>query len=626
MDRNSIIGLVIIGGILVGWMFLAQPSKEEQERIQRTNDSIARVDSLEKVKQQAIAKATQAAALIPIAADSSLNSDSLKNILKQQAYGPFANAADGKNNTITVENELMKIHFSSKGGRVSSVELKNYKTFDGKPLILFHADSSVQNIVLNTNNKSFATDSLYFTTSATNKIITGKDEDKISFRLPTNDNNKYIEHTYTIKGNDYMISYQLSLVGMQDIIASKEKTINLNWRMITPSQEKSIQNQQNASTVYYKPVNEDADYLGLTDTEPEKFETKTKWIAFKQQFFTSTLIADSSFEAGSFVESMTLASSTSVRAFNSSLIIPYNHKATESFGMKMYFGPNHFKTLKAYDLDLEDQIDLGWKLFGWINRFLVIPVFNFLDSFNLNYGIIILILTIILKIILLPIAYKTILSSAKMRVLKPEIDEINEQHKNSDPMAKQQATMALYKKAGVNPMAGCIPVLLQFPILIALFRFFPASIELRGQSFLWAHDLSTYDSIWNFGVNIPLIGDHLSLFAVLMTASTILYTYTNSQIMGSTNQMPGMKWMMYLMPVFFFTFMNSYSSGLSWYYFLANLITFFQTWVIQKFVIDHDKLHAQIQENKQKPVKLSKFQEKLQQMQKANEARLKQKK
>jgi YidC/Oxa1 family membrane protein insertase len=292
----------------------------------------------------------------------------------------------------------------------------------------------------------------------------------------------------------------------------------------------------------------------------------------------------------------------------------------------LYFGPNHYKTLKKYDIGLERQINLGWKIFGWLNRFLVIPIFNFLNGFNLNYGIIILILTIILKLLLLPIAYRTVLSSAKMRVLKPEIDELNAKYKDEDPMKKQQATMALYKKAGVNPMAGCIPVLLQMPILIALFNFFPASIELRQQPFLWATDLSTYDSVYNFGFSVPWYGDHVSLFALLMTGSTLLYTWSNSQLMGTQNQMPGMKWMMYLMPIVFLGFLNNYSAGLSWYYFLANMITFGQTWIMQKFVIDHDKLHAQIQENKKKPVTVSKFQQRLEQMTKERQQQLNQKK
>ncbi|NVO04254.1 MAG: membrane protein insertase YidC, partial [Bacteroidetes bacterium] len=310
-----------------------------------------------------------------------------------------------------------------------------------------------------------------------------------------------------------------------------------------------------------------------------------------------------------------------VRDMTAEITIPYDVNSTKGIPMKMYFGPTHYKTLRQFDADLERQIPLGWGFFlmQWINRYAVIPVFNFLEGYGLNYGIIILLLTILLKIVLFPIAYKTYLSSAKMRVLKPEIEEINKKIPKEEALKRQQATMALYKKAGVNPMAGCIPMLLQLPILFALFRFFPASIELRQQSFLWATDLSTYDSIWTFpnGFNIPFYGDHISLFTILMTISTIIYTKVNNDMMGSTNQMPGMKYMMYLMPIMFLGIFNNYSSGLSYYYFLANMLTFAQMYFIRRFV-DEDKIHAQIQENKAKPAKKkSGFQQRLEEMAKA---------
>jgi YidC/Oxa1 family membrane protein insertase len=283
----------------------------------------------------------------------------------------------------------------------------------------------------------------------------------------------------------------------------------------------------------------------------------------------------------------------------------------------LYFGPNKYNILRKYKLDLERQIPLGWSFFlmQWINRYAVLPVFNFLGSFGWNYGIVILVLTILLKIVLFPIAYKTYLSSAKMRLLKPEVDEIGLKFpKKEDAMKKQQATMAMYKKAGVNPMSGCIPVLLQMPILIAMFRFFPASIELRQQAFLWANDLSSYDSIWNLPFNIPFYGDHVSLFTLLMTISTIIYTYLNNEMMGTgTQQMPGMKTMMYIMPVMFLGIFNNYSSGLSYYYLLVNIITFVQMYIF-RYVVNEDKLHKQIQENKLKPVKVSGFQKRLEDM------------
>jgi len=297
--------------------------------------------------------------------------------------------------------------------------------------------------------------------------------------------------------------------------------------------------------------------------------------------------------------------------------VPFSGNLEETVGMSMYFGPNKYNILRKYKIGLERQIPLGWSFFlmQWINRYAVLPVFNFLGSFGWNYGIVILVLTILLKIVLFPIAYKTYLSSAKMRLLKPEVDEIGQKFpKKEDAMKKQQAVMAMYKKAGVNPMSGCIPVLLQMPILIAMFRFFPASIELRQQAFLWANDLSSYDSIWNLPFNIPFYGDHVSLFTLLMTISTIIYTYLNNQMMGSgSQQLPGMKTMMYIMPVMFLGIFNNYSSGLSYYYLLVNIITFVQMYIFRWFV-DEDKLHKKIQENKLKPVKVSGFQKRLEDM------------
>lgn len=618
MDRNSIIGLLLIGGILIGWLVMSQPTKEELAQKQRLTDSIAQYEEAQKVKNEAVvatavspaAKAAQALA-IP---DSLVNSDSVKLLLKQQVYGDFAAAAMGENKTIVLENDVFKLNIHSKGGRVGSVELKNYKTFDGKPLILFHADSSTQNISFTANAKKINTDSLFFETDGKGFTVNGDASKSLSLKLYAGDRSKYIEYVYTLKGNDYMLGYTVNVVGLQNVIASSNKALDLNWGMKTPKQEKHSETQQTTSTVYYMNTEEDVDKISETSDEKVVMPGKTKWIGFKQQFFTSVLIAEKEFGALAEVESKKVNSPDYIKEYSAAIDIPYNHGANEAFAMKFYFGPNHYQTLKEYELSLEKQINLGWKIFGWINRFLVIPIFNALDNLNLNYGIIILILTIIIKVLLLPIAYKTVLSSAKMRVLKPEIDELNEKYKDGDPMQKQQATMALYKEAGVNPMAGCIPVLLQMPILIALFNFFPASIEMRQQGFLWAHDLSTYDSVYDFGFNIPWYGDHVSLFALLMTASTLLYTWSNSQLMGNTNQMPGMKWMMYLMPILFLGFLNNYSAALSWYYFLANMFTFGQTWVMQKFVIDHDALHKKIQENKLKPKKVSKFQQKLEEM------------
>lgn len=627
MDRNSIIGLLLIGGILIGWLFISKPSAKELALQQHVKDSVEQYEQTQKSAQaanKALAN-NNATGNTAIGDSTAPGNDSILNWVKGQAYGDFAAAAAGENKVITIENELLKVNISTKGGRISSVELKNYKTFDGKPLLLFHPDSSSQNIQLPLASKIISTDSLYFVPEGATFSVKGAESKSISLRLYAGDKAKYLEYTYSLTGNDYMMGFRVNAVGLQNIINAVSSNLVLNWQMKTPSQEQAHQSQSRASTIYFQYPEETADKISEGSEDKKSFEKTVKWVGFKQQFFTSVLIADNTFgQQGEIETKMEKNSKNYIKDYRASLSIPYKHGAAESFGMRMYFGPNHYQTLKKYDIGLERQINLGWKIFGWVNRFLVIPIFNFLNGFNLNYGVIILILTIIIKLLLLPIAYRTVLSSAKMRVLKPELDELNAKFKDGDAMKKQQATMALYKQAGVNPMAGCIPVLLQMPILIALFNFFPASIELRQQGFLWAHDLSTYDSIYNFGFNVPWYGDHISLFALLMTISTLLYTWSNSQLMGTSNQMPGMKWMMYLMPILFLGFMNSYSAGLSWYYFLANMFTFGQTWVMQKFVIDHDALHKKIQANKTKPVKQNKFQERLEAM--AKEAQNRQKK
>ena len=617
MDKNSVIGLVIIGGILIGWMFYSQPTAAELALKKHLQDSTLQYEQAQQMKLAVANKPKPTKALGATGTDNGtvVLSDSAKEVMSKSVYGGFSDASKGENKIIALENEVMKVNVAAKGGRIASVELKKYKTYEGKPLILFDADSSTQNIAFSAFGKPFVTDSLYFSPTAEAFSISGTTSKSFSMRLYAGSKDKYLEYVYTLTGDEYMVGFKLNTVGMQDVIANTTTDLKLNWQMRTPKLEQNHLTQQSASTVYYNTTEDGVDKISESSEDKKSFDKGVKWVAFKQQFFTSVLISDKTFEKHTEVESaMDKTSAKYIKNYTASFAIPYSAQANTSYGMRFYFGPNHFKTLKKYDVELEKQIALGWKIFGWINRFLVIPIFNFLNGFGWNYGIIILVLTVILKLLMLPIAYKTVLSSAKMKVLKPEIDELNEKYKNEEPVKKQQATMALYKQAGVNPMAGCIPVLLQMPILIALFNFFPASIELRQQGFLWAHDLSTYDSIYNFGFAVPWYGDHVSLFALLMTVSTLLYTWSNSQLMGTQNQMPGMKWMMYLMPVMFLGFMNSYSAGLSWYYFLANMITFGQTWVMQKFVIDHDKLHAKIQDNKKKPVTKSKFQERLEQM------------
>ncbi|MCF8229582.1 MAG: membrane protein insertase YidC, partial [Bacteroidales bacterium] len=531
----------------------------------------------------------------------------------------------------TLENDLIKMKLSNQGGRVYSVELKKYQTYDSLPLILFDSDTSIFGFAFFNQSRALHTDDLYFQPHFEDGIIpdskhlqvSGKDSLQFSMRLYPNGRDaeynpdKYIEYLYTLYGDKYMVGFSVNLVGVNDLISTRLNTLDLEWQTNLRKQEQAV-DRWNQPTVYYMYSDEDVDYLsGGDEREEEALKTRVKWISYKQHFFAVSLVAGDYFEnadVASFVDPNP-SSEEYLKSMYSVIGIPYNNQSYQSIPMSFYFGPLKYNILKKYKLDLEKQIPLGWSFFllAWINIYVVIPVFDFLGSFGWNYGIVILVLTVLLKIVLFPIAYKTYMSSAKMRALKPEIDEINKKYpKKEDAMKKQQATMGLYKQAGVNPLAGCIPMLLQMPILFAMFRFFPSSIELRQQSFLWAEDLSTYDSIWTFPGNfsIPFYGDHVSLFTLLMTVSTIIYTKLNNQMMSSSQQMPGMKTMMYIMPVMFLGIFNNYSAALSYYYFLANVITFAQMYVFRAFV-NEDKLRLKIQEAKKKPKKKSGFQKRL---------------
>ena len=609
MDRNSIIGLILIAGILIGYSMWIQPSSEEIAKMQRSKDSIAALQ----ITQQATIAPKQDS-IIPSITDTLVNIDSVQDIKLKNQYGEFANAAKGEEKYHIIENDVLKLTLSSKGGRVVSAEVKNYKTNDSLPLILFDEKESEFNINLVSGGKNISTGDLFFKSDKENLVVKNLDSNVFVLRSYVSEK-QYIEYSYGLKGNSYLIDYDVRFVGLNDLIAKNESAFNLHWFVNTPNIEKSVENQRANSTVYYKTLEEEADYIGETKDDKEVFEKDIEWVGFKQQFFSTILVADKTFgKNNSDVETLADTGSGNIKKMTANLSIPFNHNPVESFGMSLYFGPNTYEILENHGRDLNKIIPLGWGIFGWVNRFMILPIFNFLDNFDMNYGIIILLMTIMIKMLLLPLTYKAYLSTAKMKVLKPEIDELNAKHAKDDPLKKQQALMSLYKKAGVSPFGGCIPMLLQFPILIAMFRFFPAAIELRQQAFLWAEDLSSYDSVYNFSFNIPFYGDHVSLFTLLMTVSTILYTRSNSQMTASP-EMAQMKWMMYLMPIIFLGVFNNYSAGLSYYYFLANMITFGQQYLFQKFV-DHDALLAKIEEHKKKPSsnKKSRFQHRLEEM------------
>ena len=611
MDRNTLTGLLLIAVILIGFSFYMQPSELELQQLQRQEDSIR----ASKAQQASQSPANQIAdsnnhtvtpAVAGIAADTS---------------SAFGRSATGTEEFITIENEKLKAKISTKGARIYSVELKEYKTWSKQPLVLFDGAQNEFGLSFYTGNKLINTNDYYFRRMGESFSVSQSDSNAVTFRLAVNAD-QYIDFVYSLKGDDYMLGFEVRSIGMDNVIAPNTSYYDLNWKIDALKNEKDMKAERQNTSVYYQFTNNDLESLDPTKDKVQKMESAVKWVSFKQHFFSSSLIANNAFENGE-AQTTTDMNSSVVKTMQTNVGIPFGRKPAESFGMHFYFGPNHFNTLKAYNLGLERQINLGWGFLKYINRYAVIPVFNFLNGFNMNYGLIILILTILLKLVLSPLTYRSYLSAAKMRLLKPEMDEIKAKLGEDDQAKLQQEYLKLYKRAGVNPLGGCVPLLLQMPILFAFFFFFPSSIELRQQSFLWVQDLSTYDSIWTFG-KVPFIsfiyGDHVSLMCLLMTTSTIIYTRLNNQISGATGQM---KWMGYIMPVMFMGILNSVSAGLNYYYFCANMITFGQQYLIRRFV-NEEKLHKQLQDNKKKPegAKKSKFQQKLEDMQRQREAQL----
>jgi YidC/Oxa1 family membrane protein insertase len=625
MNKNSIIGFIIIGAIMVAYTLWMTPSEEELARQQYVQDSIRMQQMiLDSIRTRQAEVATKEIEYQEKIEKEEVVETSQDFQQLQSKYAVFANASLGNEELYILENDVIKLEISNKGGYIRNVELKKYETYDSLPLILFNGETTHFGLSFFADRKAINTQNFFFQpndSSLKHLTVSGDNTLVFSMRLyadageSTIDPSSYVEFLYTLKGDDYMFDFDINMVNMESVIPATSSYLNLNWYADLRQQEKTI-DRFNGSTIYYKHYEDDVDYMSETDDDEEQIKTRLKWVSFKQRFFSSSLIAKNYFGSGQLetIEKENPESARYLKSMNVNLEIPYNFNSGTHIPMSFYFGPNKFTTLKKYDLGLERQIPIGWSFFllAWINQYIVIPVFNWLGAYGWNYGIVILVLTILLKIVLFPIAYKTYMSSAKMRVLKPEVDELSKKFpKKEDAMKKQQAVMALYKSAGANPASGCIPMLLQMPILFAMFRFFPASIELRQQPFLWAHDLSSYDSIAQLPFTIPFYGDHVSLFTLLMAVSTIMYTYLNNQMMGAqSNQLPGMKTMMYIMPVMFLGIFNDYASGLSYYYFLANIITFGQMFVF-RYAINEEKLRAKIQANKKKPKKKSGFQKRL---------------
>ncbi|MDR2885738.1 MAG: membrane protein insertase YidC [Rikenellaceae bacterium] len=610
MDKNTITGLIVIGAILFGFSWYSSRQQKQAMAEKQRADSIYRANNPEPAALDSTIMAANVELQEARAAVQAARADSVM----EGQLGPMLFAAQkGTEEFFTLENEKIRVTLSTRGGRVAAVELKEYKRYGGAPLMLFDEHSSKFDMGLLVRNVysevPVNTAQYYFAAEKTG-------DNALAMKLMV-DSTACVQYTYTLVPDDYTVAFVASFPGMERLMNSQ--SLSLEWESAGFHNEKGFDNENRYCDIVYKyPGTTDVEKLGFGKNSKDKQETaQIKWLAFKQQFFSTIIMADDSFAGASMRYDSYQPGGGMMKKYNARFALPYD-PAQGEYGMSYYFGPNKYSTLKTYGESFEKLVPLGWGIFGWVNRWMVIPVFDWLSGSIASFGIIILILTILIKIVISPLTYKSYLSSAKMRLLKPEMDELAKKYPDQKDMAKkQQATMELYKKAGVNPMGGCLPMLIQMPILIAMFQFFPAAIELRGQSFLWADDLSSYDSIFNFpgGFSIPFYGDHISLFALLMAVSVYFYSRINSaQLSAAGPQMAGMKFMsLYLMPVMMLLWFNNYAAGLSYYYFLSNLISMGQTWGF-RYIVNDEKLHARMKANAKKPVKKSKWTERYEQV------------
>lgn len=629
MDKNTIIGFVLMIAVVIGFSWFTQPSAEEIQAQQRYNDSIAAVEAakaleIEAWQEQADAQAQAAMASVEV---DSLTADSLHKAELFAQYGAFATTAEGEDQTIKLENDVLALEFSSRGGYLRKATLKDYKNYTGEDttnVVLFEENDNRYGFIFKTGARVIDTQSLYFTPTATDSTV------DMTLNLA---GGAQWNVRYTLPQDSYRLQMEITQNGMEKVIPQNIVNLDMYWDLKMPRQEKGRMFEQNNSALYYKHTGDDVDNLREKGDHDKYVKTSLKWIGYKDQFFTSAFIADNNFNEAFLVTEDLEKDPKYLKKFHSETLIDYTSSNANVGSFSIFLGPNDYKLFRSYDkgLDKEDRLDLdrviplGWPLFRWINTLIIINVFDFLGKFINNYGLIIFLLTVFIKLILFPFTYKSYKSQAKMRVIQPQMQALNEKYPDpEDAMKKQNAMMELYSKAGVNPMGGCLPMLLQMPILVAMFSFFPSSIELRGESFLWAKDLSSYDAIVEWDTYIPLIsstfGNHISLFCLLMTITNILYTKVTMDQSGQ-NTMPGMKWMMYLMPLMFLFFFNNYAAGLSYYYFLSLLITIVQTWAFRKFV-DEKKVLAQMEANAKKPRKKSGFMARLEEAQRQQEALL----
>lgn len=620
MKKNSILGFVLIGVILIAFSWYNTKISKEQQKEQSAIDSLTSVKAVEISQQQALNTLVDSN-IVANQQDSIQSKETSSSIYKDSL---LAKASQQTEEFTTLENEKVKIDFTNVGAQAYKVQIKKYFTFDGLELDLIREKSSKFSLVFFTNQE-LATSNFAFTKSEST-------DSSLTYRLYL-DSASFVEYKYTLPKNSYLLSFNVKLVGMSRHIPKNMTAFDLSWSLDLPRLEKGYDNEKNYSTVVYKfPNAKGVEDLGLRKDNSEKdVRTKLNWFAFQQQFFSAILVAKENFNVGllNYKFFPETDPDRNLMHCEAKMQVSYNAAEEVNIPFEFYYGPNHFKTLKSYKQGFENIVPLGGWLIGWINRYVIILVFDLLSRFISNYGLIILLLTILIKLVVSPLTIKSYISSAKMRVLKPEIDKIAAKYpKPDDAMKKQQETMAFYKKTGISMFGGCLPMLLQFPILFAMFKFFPASFELRQQGFLWANDLSAYDSVLNLPFNIPLYGNHVSLFALLMAVSMYFYSRMNIDQMSGGPQMAGMKYMtLYFMPIFLLVLCNNFSSGLSYYYMLSNLLTMVQTWVIRKYFVDEEKLYAKLQEkaSSNTPKKKSKFQERLDAAYKTQQQQLKNK-
>ena len=619
MDRNTTTGLILIGAVMVAFFMLNQPPQQNiqeekaEKQIQKESD-IEQKESLEIVVNDTNSNS--------LSVEDSIIGAKLAEQKEQQRlineFGVFYKAGIGIEKDFTLQNDKISLAISSKGGSINEAKMIE-KSDDGKykykthhdfvneieePLSLFEKGSSTMSLVVEDIENS----SLIYTKDLFFESVSSTDSSLI-LRANAGTADQYLQYTYLLPKGKYDVEFQIDYHNLDNVI---DPQVDFEWGMKGLSTEKLADDERMICSIMYRYFGEGRDYMTERSDKEEDIQGTMNWIAFKHKFFSSVLISDDEgFTSGKMVQKQ-LESDDYTISYYTNVELP----SQENISLKFFFGPNDYDLLSAYENEMEDIVNLGWGIFGWVNKFMIGPIFNFIKTWGVGFGLAILLLTLIVKIIIMPLTYKNYVSSAKMKVLKPEITKLNSKYEGKTDknaaMKKQQETMALYRQTGVNPMAGCIPVLIQMPILFAVFRYFPASLDLRHQGFLWAEDLSSFDSILDLGFEIPFYGDHISLFTLLMAASTLFYTMMNSnQMTPSGPGMPNMKIIMYMFPIMMLFFFNTYSSGLSYYYLCGNVMNMGIMWGIKKYMVDEEKIRAQIEQNKKKPKKKSRFQQRM---------------